>query len=450
MNALIAVLAFIAALGPLIVFHELGHYWVARWFNVRVLRFSVGFGRPLFKLVRGPDKTEWTIGAIPFGGFVAMLDEREIEGAAGYSETELKRAFNRQSVWARIAIVVAGPVANFIAAILVYTVVYLYGVAEPRAIVAEPAPHSIAARAGVHGGDEITAVDSHPVASLVSARFRLIQDAVDAHDAQLTLHSAGGGSRDVTLDFSAMTPSVIEGDLMGTTGLVMQLPAPVIESVDTASPALRGGLRPEDRIVAVDDTPVSELQPFIKIVRKSAGHALVLHVIRDGRQMALNVTPEVKQEGDAPATGSIGVKLHGPAMARVQYGLADSIDHALHQTYDMTSLSGRMLVKMVQGQISLKNLSGPITIADYAGQSARLGLGIFLGLIAFISINLGLMNLMPIPMLDGGHLLYYCVEIIQGRPPSERFLEMSQRAGMAVLACLMSVALFNDFSRLLS
>ncbi len=450
MNTLIAVLAFIAALGPLIVFHELGHYWVARWFDVRVLRFSVGFGRPLFKLVRGPDKTEWTIGAIPFGGFVAMLDEREIEGASSYSETELKRAFNRQSVWARIAIVVAGPVANFIAAILVYTAVYLYGAAEPRAILAEPARETIAARAGVHAGDEITAVDGHAVASLVSARFRLIQDAVDAHNAQLTLHNASGGVRDVTLDFSGMTPSAVEGDLMGTTGLLLQMPPPVIEAVDPASPAIRGGLRPEDRIVAVDDTPVSELEPFVKLVQKSAGHPLVLHVLRNGSQIALNVTPEAKQQGDAPAFGTIGVKLHGPPMARVQYGLIDSIDHSLHQTYDTTALSARMLVKMVQGQISLKNLSGPITIADYAGQSARLGLGIFLGLIAFISINLGLMNLMPIPMLDGGHLLYYCVEIIQGRPPSERFLEMSQRAGMAVLACLMSVALFNDFSRLLS
>ena len=450
MNALIAVLAFVAALGPLIVFHELGHYWVARWFNVRVLRFSVGFGRPIFKIVRGPDRTEWTIGAIPFGGFVAMLDEREIEGASGYTETELKRAFNRQSVWARSAIVVAGPVANFLAAILVYTVVYLYGVAEPRAFVAEPAPQSIAARAGVHAGDEITAVDGHPVASLVSARFRLIQDAVDAHDAQLTLHSTGGGSRDVTLDFSGMTPSVIEGDLMGTTGLLLQMPAPVIEAVDPGSPAERGGLRAEDRIVAVDDTPVDQLEPFVKLIRKAAGHVVVLHVLRGDDHISLNVTPEARQQGDAPASGSIGVKLHGPAMARVQYHLLDSVDHSLHQTYDMTALSARMLVKMVQGQISLKNLSGPITIADYAGQSARLGLGIFLGLIAFISINLGLMNLMPIPMLDGGHLLYYCVEIIQGRPPSERFLEMSQRAGMAVLACLMSVALFNDFSRLLS
>jgi regulator of sigma E protease len=450
MTALIAVLAFIAALGPLIVFHELGHYWVARWFNVRVLRFSVGFGKPLFKIVRGPDKTEWTIGAIPFGGFVAMLDEREIEGVSSYSESELKRAFNRQSVWARMAIVVAGPVANFIAAIVVYTMVYLYGVAEPRAIVAEPAPQSIAARAGVHGGDEITAVDGHLVPSLVSARFRLIQDAVDAQNALLTLHSASGGVRDVTLDFSGMTPSAIEGDLMGSTGLLLQLPPPVIESVTPKSPAAQGGLQPQDRILAVDGTPVSEVEPFVKLIRKAPGRALVLHVARGNSLLDLKVTPESHQEGDQPANGSIGVSLQGPAMARVQYGVIDSVDHALHQTYDMTALSARMLVKMVQGQISLKNLSGPITIADYAGQSARLGLGIFLGLIAFISINLGLMNLMPIPMLDGGHLLYYCVEIIQGRPPSDRFLEMSQRAGMAVLACLMSVALFNDFSRLLS
>jgi regulator of sigma E protease len=443
------VLAFAAALGPLIIFHELGHYWVARYFNVRVLRFSLGFGRPLVKFVRGPDRTEWTIAAIPFGGFVAMLDERELEGDAAYSETELKRAFNRQSVWARAAIVLAGPVANFLAAIAVYIVVYLYGVAEPRAILAEPPAQSIAARAGVHAGDEILEVDGHPVASLVSARFRLIKDAVEADNAVLTLQH-GASERAVTLDFSGMTPSVVEGDLMGTAGLSLLPPRPVLESVDQNGPAARSGLRAGDLILSVDGKAVDDIAQFVDKVKGAAGQPLVLAVARGEGRFDLTVTPEARQEGAAPASGAIGVHLHGVEMRQVRYGPIDSVDHALRQTYEMTTLSARMLGKMVQGQISLKNLSGPITIADYAGQSARLGLGIFLTLIAFISINLGLMNLLPIPMLDGGHLLYYCVEIIQGRPPSERFLEMSQRAGMAVLACLMSVALFNDFSRLLS
>jgi regulator of sigma E protease len=450
MTAFIAVLAFIAALGPLIVFHELGHYFAARYFNVRVLRFSVGFGKPLLKIVRGRDRTEWTIAAIPFGGFVAMLDERAVEEKQ-YSEEELKRAFHRQSVWARIVIVLAGPVANFIAAFLVYIVVYLYGVAEPRAILAEPPPLTIAAHAGVRAGDEVLAVDGASVASLVSLRFRLIKDAVDAQDPRLTLRGAQGGQREVSLDFSGVTPDAVEGDLLASMGLLLMPPAPSIESVTPHGPADRAGLLAGDRILAVDGTKVSEVKQFVEAIKAAPDRPVIIKAERGNAEVDLRVTPELSHGPAGPAPyGVIGVVLPQVKMVQVHYGLLDSITHAAHQTADMTALSARMLGKMVQGQISLKNLSGPITIADYAGQSARLGLGIFLTLIAFISINLGLMNLMPIPMLDGGHLLYYCVEIIQRRPPSERFLEMSQRAGMAVLACLMCVALFNDFSRLLS
>ena len=450
MTAVIAVLAFIAALGPLIVFHELGHYWAARYFDVRVLRFSLGFGKPLLKLVRGPDRTEWTIAAIPFGGFVAMLDERAVEEKQ-YSEEELKRAFHRKSVWARIIIVLAGPVANFIAAFLVYIVVYLYGVAEPRALLAEPPPQTIAEHAGIRAGDEVLAVDGHSVASLISLRFRLIRDAVDAQNAQLTLRSAAGGQREATLDFSSVPPNAIEGDLMGSVGLALMPPAAVLESVTQQGPADRGGLRPGDRILSVDGVKVADVKQFVQAVRAAPDRRVMIKAERGDGQVEVAVTPDRNQDKTGPlAYGSIGVGLAQAQMVQVRYGVIDSIAHSARQTADMTALSARMLAKMVQGQISLKNLSGPITIADYAGQSARLGLGIFLTLIAFISINLGLMNLMPIPMLDGGHLLYYCVEIIQRRPPSERFLEMSQRAGMAVLAGLMCVALFNDFSRLLS
>jgi regulator of sigma E protease len=449
MTALIAVIAFIAALGPLIIFHELGHYWAARYFDVRVLRFSVGFGKPLLKLVHGKDRTEWTLAAIPFGGFVAMLDERALEEHQ-YSEDELQRAFHRQSVWARIIIVLAGPFANFVAAFLVYILVYLYGVAEPRAILAEPPPLTIAAHAGLRAGDEVTAVDGHPVASLVSMRFRLIKDAVDAQDAVITVRSEQGGERQATLNFASITPDAVEGDLMSSVGLLLMPPPPTIESVAPGSPAALGGLRAGDRILSVDNVKTVGVKQFVEAIRAAPGRAVIVSAARGDGQVELRITPERREEEGQPPYGSIGVGLPAVKMVQVRYGLIDSIEHSAHQTADMTALSARMLAKMVQGQISLKNLSGPITIADYAGQSARLGLGIFLTLIAFISINLGLMNLMPIPMLDGGHLLYYCVEIIQRRPPSERFLAMSQRAGAALLACLVCVALFNDFSRLLS
>jgi regulator of sigma E protease len=449
MTILIAIGAFAAALGPLIIFHELGHYWVARLFNVRVLRFSIGFGRPLFKLVRGTDRCEWVLAAIPVGGFVAMLDERECEPGT-FTEEELKRAFNRQSVWRRMAIVVAGPAANFIAAIVLYAALFMHGVSEPRAIFAAPSAGTIAARAGVVSGDEAIAVDGAEVTSVVSLRFRLIKDAVDGHDAKLTLANADGGERTLTLDFSGLAANAAEGDFLGDIGLAVAPPAPVIASVGTNSVASRAGLVAGDRILAVDADPVLRVDHFVEKVRKAANKPLVLLVQRGDERHDITVIPDVKDDAEGKPIGAIGVELRGVPMSLVRYGPIDSVAHGALQTWEMTRFSAVMLGKMVRGQLSLKNLSGPVTIADYAGQSARLGLGIFLTFIAFISISLGLMNLLPIPMLDGGHLLYYLVEIMQGRPPSERFLEMSQRAGMAVLACLMSVALFNDFSRLLS
>jgi regulator of sigma E protease len=449
MTFLIAIGAFAAALGPLIIFHELGHYFVARLFNVRVLRFSIGFGRPLFKLILGPDRCEWVVAAIPLGGYVAMLDEREAP-AGDFSEEELSRAFNRQTVWARIAIVAAGPLTNFLVAILLYAVVFMHGVAEPRAIFAEPPAESIAAKSGIGSGDEAVAVDGTPVTSLVSLRFRLIGDAVDNRDAQLTLANPDGGRRTVTLDFSKVAPLTSESDLLSDVGLTVLAPPPVIEAVDAHGAAEAAGLAAGDKIVAVDGSPVAGFDQFVNRVKASPGKPLILAVERHNRVTDVQITPQQQADATGKAYGAIGVHLQGPPMSMVRYGPVDSVLHGAVRTWDMTRFSAQMLGKMVRGRLSLKNLNGPVTIADYAGQSARLGLGIFLTFIAFYSISLGLMNLLPIPMLDGGHLLYYLVEIIQGRPPSERFLEMSQRAGMAVLACLMSVALFNDFSRLLS
>lgn len=449
MTFLIAVGAFAAALGPLIIFHELGHYGVARFFNVRVLRFSIGFGRPLLKFVRGPDACEWVLAAVPLGGYVAMLDERE--AAPGrFSEEELARAFNRQSVWVRSAIVIAGPLTNFIVAILLYAVVFMHGVSEPRAIFAEPPAESIAARAGIGSGDEAVAVDGMPITSLVSLRFRLLGDAVDAHDAQLTLANADGGRRVATLDFSKIAPLTAESDLLSDIGLTLLTPPPVIEFVDEGGAAEAAGIKAGDRILSVDGSPVTGFDQFVGKIKAAPERRVVLSVERGRAISDIAVTPHAQPDPSGKPSGAIGVRLVGPAMSLVRYGPIDSLAHGAVRTWDMTRFSAQMLGKMVRGRLSLKNLNGPVTIADYAGQSARLGLGIFLTFIAFYSVSLGLMNLLPIPMLDGGHLLYYLVEIIQGRPPSERFLEMSQRAGMAVLACLMSVALFNDFSRLLS
>jgi regulator of sigma E protease len=449
-NLLIAVVSFIAALGPLIVFHELGHFLVARRLGVRVLRFSIGFGRPLFRWQRNPASTEWVLAAIPLGGFVAMLDEREVEPGR-FTERELAQAFNRQNVWRRSAIVIAGPLANFLVAILVYWGVGLYGVQEPRAIIGTPVAGSIAQRAGLEAGDEVIALGDVPVRSMIDLRWRLVKVAVDRGSVALDVRTPANAGQRVYLDFGRFTDAQLETDLLEHAGLVPAPPPPILDEVAPAGPAARAGLRSGDRILAIDGQSVSNTDQFRTRIQDAAGHAVALQVLRGSDVMSVQLTPqsEADPRHAGGAMGVIHVTLRPPPMVIVRYGPIDGLRAACDQTWDMTTFSVKMMGKMVMGQVSLKNLSGPGTMADFAGQAARRGWIVFVTFIAFISVSIGLMNLLPIPMLDGGHLLYYFVEIIKGRPPSERFLELSQRAGMVVLAGLMSVALFNDFSRLL-
>ena len=438
MNILIAVVAFIAALGPLIIFHELGHYWVARRMGVRVLRFSIGFGRPLLKWQRTPASTEW------------VLDEREVE-AGQYSEAELAQAFNRQSVWRRAAIVIAGPLANFVLAILVYWGVGLYGVQEPRPILGTPAVGTLAARAGLVAGDEVVSLGDEPVRSMIDLRWRLVKVAVDRGSVGLDVRTKAGGTERVYLDFAKFSEADLESDLLEHAGLVLAAPPPVLDEVSAGGPAARAGLRSDDRIVAIDGQPVTNTDEFRARIQEAAGRELSVRVKRDDEFITAALMPDAEPDPrhHGANMGVIHVTLRPVPMVVVRYGPIEGLRAACDQTWDMTTFSVKMLGKMVMGQVSLKNLSGPGTMADFAGQAARRGWVVFVTFIAFISVSIGLMNLLPIPMLDGGHLLYYFVEIIKGRPPSERFLELSQRAGMVVLAGLMSVALFNDFSRLL-
>ncbi len=451
MSIVWTIVAFLATLGPLIVFHELGHYTVAKLCGVKVLRFSVGFGRPLVKWVRGRDRTEWVLSAIPFGGYVAMLDERETR--VEIPEEELPRAFNRQKVWKRIAIVAAGPLANLLLAVLVYAGVNMIGVDEPRALFSTPTAASPMAAAGIHRPFEVTAFDDTPVRSLVDLRWRLLKTGVD-HGAALLqvrpLDEPNGAARAVTLDLSGFETKDLEGDFLQKLGLVPSRPKPTIRDIaEPRGPAAQAGLLAGDRIVAIDGKAVDDVDALQRTIAAAPGRALRLAVDRNGTQLETSVTPQPVP--GSPAVGRIGVQLRGQMeTVLVRYGPIDAIAHGFGQTWDLCVFSVRMIGKMLSGEVSLKNISGPVTIADYAGQSARLGPMAFISFIAFISISLGVMNLLPIPMLDGGHLLYYFAEIVRGRPPSERFLEWSQRAGMFVLAGLMVVALFNDFVRLLS
>lgn len=462
MNIAWTIAAFLLALGPLVVFHELGHYTVARLCGVKVLRFSVGFGRPLVKWVRGRDKTEWVLSLIPFGGYVAMLDERETRGEA-IPDADLPRAFNRQHVAKRIAIVAAGPLANLLLAVLLYAGINMVGVDEPKALFAAPEAGSVLGRNGVDGPFEVVSLDGQALRSVVDLRWRLLKVGVDHGTAELRVRpgvaeGSAGRTRNVALDLASFNTKDLEGDFMEKLGLALLRPHPTIRDIaDAGGPAAQAGLKRNDRVVSVDGKPVDDVDSLQRIIGAAAGRPLSLGVERDGSLLTTTVTPVAAAgvaaggTGGAAPVGRIGVQLSARMeMVKVRYGPIDAIAHGASQTWDLCTFSLRMIGKMVSGEVSLKNISGPVTIADYAGQSAKLGPLAFISFVAFISISLGVMNLLPIPMLDGGHLLYYSAEIVRGRPPSERFLEWSQRAGMFLLAGLMVVALFNDFVRLLA
>lgn len=453
MTLLHTIAAFIVALGVLIVVHEFGHYLVARWCGVKVLRFSVGFGKPLFVRRLGPDQTEWAISPIPLGGYVKMLDERE----GNVPAADLPRAFNRQSVWRRFAIVAAGPLANFLLAILIYAGLYVGGVQELKAIAGAPAPHSIAAAAGVENGDTIRAINGEPVRSWQDVRWQLLDLAISRTPATLEVLTAANTLELRRLDLSTVDTDQSQGDLLTQLGMRAHRPAipPVIGQVASGSPAEAVGLRQGDRIVAIDEVDVSHWETVVDRIRAAAGKQVLLVVERAGRYLHIPVVPEVVGQGEA-RYGRLGV---GPQFdpeqmkeyfVEIRYGPIEALGRAMQKTWDTSIFSLRMLGKMVFGDMSWRNLSGPVTIADYAGQSAQLGLTSYLAFLALISISLGVLNLLPIPMLDGGHLMYYTVEIFKGSPVSERVMELGQRAGLAILLALMVFAFYNDISRLLT
>ena len=451
-TALITILSFLVTIGVLVVIHELGHYAVARMVGVKILRFSVGFGRPLWVRRLGPDQTEWAIAAIPLGGYVKMLDEREGDVAPA----ERSRAFNRQSVGSRILIVLAGPVANFMLAFLIYWVLFIAGLPGVKPVLGDAPQGTPAAIAGLANGETLRAIDGEPVHTWTDVRWLLLKEAVKRQAVDLEVQSAGGSLSTRRLEMSAITKDDLDRDFLGKLGLRPFRPAvpAVMGRVLPGSAAERAGMSQGDRVVAIDGREIRTWFDFTAVVSKSPGKTLELEVERGGRRYPMRATPEPVGEGDA-RIGRLGVEA-GPQLKQeyermtttVRYGPVAAVGQAAHKVYDLSIFSIKMLGRMVVGDVSWKNLSGPITIADYAGQSAQLGWITFLGFLALVSVSLGVLNLLPIPLLDGGHLVYYFAEIVKGSPVSEKTMEIGQRFGMALLLGLTFFAFYNDINRL--
>ncbi|AOI70710.1 RIP metalloprotease RseP [Burkholderia ubonensis] len=455
MNVLVELIAFAVAIGVLVVVHEYGHYRVARWCGVKVLRFSIGFGQPVARWVSKKTGTEWTLSALPLGGYVKMLDERE--PGPGVKPEELGQAFNRQSVGKRIAIVAAGPIANFLLAIVLFSVVFASGVTEPAAIIAPPAAGTVAARAGFDGNETIVSIrdvpagDAQSVRSWPDLRWKLLAAAFDHREVVLGARDGGASTFDFRVDLRNIAEGDIDDDFMARLGFEPGGGTLSVASVQPGSAAQQAGLKSGDKLLALDGERIGGASRFIDAIKHHAGKTLAMKIERGGVAQTVTIVPQAQPDDETGRqVGRIGAALsmQTPGVD-VRYGPIDSLKLGARRTWDIAVYSLRMFGRMITGDASLKNLSGPVTIADYAGKSARLGPSAFLSFLALVSISLGVLNLLPIPVLDGGHLLYYLVEAATGKAVSERWQLILQRAGLICIVALSAIALFNDLARLI-
>lgn len=442
--AVTSVLAFVVAISVLVAVHEFGHFWVARRLGFKVVRFSIGFGRPLWKRSAGPDATEYVIAAIPLGGYVKLLDERE----GPVPQHELMRSFTRRPVWQRLLVLAAGPAFNFLFAIAAYWALFMWGVPQTQPVIGHVVAESYAAQAGLRSGDTVLEVGGERTADPKAVIFALLGDLLDDGATTLRVKSVDAGERDLALTVSSAAERhrlTEPGELLTGLGFEFSPPPvpPVVENAVSDGPAARAGLERGDRILAVDGRPTPSGAELVNYLKARPGERVILSVSRDGEERTVPVV--IRGEQDQGKTiGRIGIELRRVELQSL--GPIAALGHACTETWEMSALTVAMLWNMIIGRVSVKNISGPINIAAFAGETARVGVRPFLAFLAIVSISLGILNLLPIPILDGGQMLFQVIELAKGSPLSERAQILGQQFGIALLLLLMSLAFYNDIS----
>lgn len=452
MTLLTTLLAFAVTIGILVSIHEFGHFWVAKKCGVKILRYSIGFGKPLFiwKNKKDPDQTEWAVSPIPLGGYVRMLDERDPE-CLPIKPEEAHRAFGAQSVYKRFAIVAAGPVSNIILAILLYSLIFLMGSTEPAAIIDQPKNGTVAALAGFQNEDKILKVGSSPIKSYAQMRFELLKRTGEVVPVQVEHVNETQSEKQIDLTGFEPSEAAKGTDPFDALGLDLKIYKAYISGFSPDSAAQQAGIEVGDQFIAINGVPVADGKQTVELIRKNGDNPLEITVrTKSGAIKTYKVLPHMHVLENGSKIPQIGamIGIDYPKV-EISYGLFGSLVEGAKKTWDTVEMSFEMIWKMIKGDVSVKNISGPVTIADYAGQTARLGFSAFISFLALVSISLGVLNLLPIPMLDGGHLLYYSVEMIRGKPVSQSVQTAAQKVGIVVLCGLTVLALFNDLTRLL-
>lgn len=454
-EVLIAIPAFIVAIGILVAVHEFGHFWVARRLGIKVLRFSIGFGKALWQRTSGKDQVEYVVAAIPLGGYVKLLDERE----GNVAPEDLPRAFNRQPVWKRIAVLLAGPLFNLIFAVFLYWVLFIAGVPALRPIIGDVAQDSVAARAGLRYEDQIIGVGGKPTETLEQATLGILEDLTDDGTIHMRVRGVDGSERDLTLDTGNRSRELTQPEAL-LPGLGFDIWQPKVPAVvatvmpDTA--AARAGLKEGDEILKFDDRPIADFSQLVALVKPNPGRNVTLEIRRNGEIAALPITIGESNNGGrrvgligiTPVNKPIQTGRSAQDMLTLQkYGVTAAVTAAAVKTWDTSLFTLRIVGRIVTGNVSLKAISGPISIAETTGFAVRQGWRTYLGTLALISISLGVLNLLPIPILDGGQIVYQLAELVKGRPVSERAQLLGQQIGIAMLILMMTLAFYNDIAR---